>query len=78
MNLYDGHRVEDHISFLFDDLLPAVVGYADSQGVPTGVVAFAAFMTMAGLMAIDGVRRDEIIRTIDEMRFPTAPQEIPA
>lgn len=70
MNLYDGHRVEDHAAFLFDDLLPAVVGYADSKGIPTGVVAFAALMTMAGLMVIDGVERDEIIRAIGEMRVP--------
>ncbi|WGL62357.1 hypothetical protein QDX81_15355 [Pseudomonas sp. CW003PS] len=76
MNLYNGHRVEDHASFLFDDVLPAVVGYADSQGVPTGVAAFAVFLTMAGTMAIDGVGRDEIIRAINEMRFPAdKPQE---
>lgn len=76
MNLYDGHRVEDHASFLFDDVLPAVVGYADSQGVPTGGAAFAVFLTMAGIMAIDGVGRDEIIRAINEMRFPAdKPQE---
>ncbi|MFI8736543.1 hypothetical protein ACIGKM_11580 [Ectopseudomonas toyotomiensis] len=70
MNLYDGHRIEDHASFLFDEVLPAVVGYADSQGVPTGVAAFAVFLTMAGLMATDGVGRDEIIHAIKEMRFP--------
>ncbi|TXR39401.1 hypothetical protein FVE88_09550 [Ectopseudomonas mendocina] len=76
MNLYNGHRAEDHASFLFDDVLPAVVGYADSQGVPTGVAAFAVFLTMAGIMAIDGVGRDEIIRAINEMRFPAdKPQE---
>ncbi|WP_296218655.1 hypothetical protein [Pseudomonas sp. UBA2684] len=70
MNLYDGHRVEDHAAFLFDDLLPAVVGYADSKGVPVGVVAFAACVAMAGVMVIDGVERDEIIRAIEEMRVP--------
>lgn len=70
MNLYDGHRVEDHAAFLFDDLLPAVVGYADSRGVPAEIVAFAVFMTMAGIMAIGGVGRGEIIRALDEIRFP--------
>jgi hypothetical protein len=79
MNLYNGHRVEDHASFLLDDVLPAVVGYANSQGVPTGVAAFAVFLTMAGLMAIEGVGRDEIIRAIDEMRFPAdSTRDVPA
>jgi len=79
MNLYNGYRVEDHASFLFDDVLPAVVGYANSQGVPTGVAAFAVFLTMAGLMAIEGVGRDEIIRAIDEMRFPAdSTPDVPA
>lgn len=70
MNLYDGHRLEDHAAFLFDDLLPAVVGYADNKGVPVGVAAFAACMAMAGIMVIEGVEREEIIRAIGEMRVP--------
>lgn len=70
MNLYDGHRLEDHAAFLFNDLLPAVVGYADSKGVPTEVAAFAVFMSVAGIMAIGGVGRGEIIRALDEIRFP--------
>ncbi|MDV5860326.1 hypothetical protein QM298_05000 [Pseudomonas mendocina] len=71
MNLYDGHRVEDHSAFLLDDLLPAIVGYADSKGVPTEVVAFAAFLAMATIIRSKGVGRDVIIRAVDAMHLPT-------
>lgn len=71
MNLYNGHRVEDHEAFLLDDLLPAIVGYAHSKGVPTEVVAFAAFMAMGTIIRSRGVGRDVIIRAIDAMHLPT-------
>lgn len=71
MKLYDGHMVEDHSAFLLDDLLPAIVGYADSKGVPTEVVAFAAFMAMATIIRAKGVGRDAIIRAVDAMYRPT-------
>lgn len=71
MNLYDVHRVEDHSSFLLDDLIPAIIGYADSKGVPTEVVAFAAFMAMCTIIRHKGVGRETIIRAIDAMHCPT-------
>lgn len=71
MNLYNGHQVEDHATFLMDDLLPAVVGYADSKGVPTEVVAFAVFMAMATIIRANGVGRDIIMRAVDAMHCPT-------
>lgn len=71
MNIYGGHRVEDHAAFLMDDLLPAVVGYADSKGVPTEVVAFAVFMAMATIIRANGVGRDTIMRAVDAMHCPT-------
>lgn len=71
MNLYNGHMVEDHSAFLLDDLLPAIIGYADSKGVPTEVVAFAVFMAMATIIRAKGVGRDAIIRAVDAMHCPT-------
>ena len=71
MNLYDGHRVEDHSAFLLDDLLPAIVGYADSKGVPTEVVAFAAFLAMATIIRSKGVGRETINKALDAMHCPT-------
>ncbi len=71
MNIHNSHRAEDHSAFLLDDLLPAIVGYADSKGVPTEVVAFAAFLAMATIIRSKGVGRETIIKALDAMHCPT-------
>ncbi|WP_374288865.1 hypothetical protein [Pseudomonas fluvialis] len=71
MSIHNIHRADDHDAFLMGDLLPAVVGYADSKGVPTEVVAFAAFLAMATIIRSKGVGRDVIIRAVDAMHLPT-------
>lgn len=71
MSLYNGHRVEDHAAFLFDDLLPAIVGYAHSKGVPTEVVAFAVLLAMAAMLQANGVGRDTIVHAVGAMPGPT-------
>lgn len=69
MNLYDDYKLEDHASFLMDDLVPAMVGYADHKGVPTEVVAFAVFMAAAAMITSAGVPREVIIKAVNAMKI---------
>ncbi len=68
MNLYDQHKLEDHTSFLMDDLVPAIVGYADHKGVPVEIVAFAVFMAAAAMITSAGVSRETIIKAVNAMK----------
>ena len=69
MNLYDDHKLEDHASFLMDDLVPAMVGYADHKGAPVEVVAFAVFMATAAMITSAGVSREAIIKAVNAMKI---------
>lgn len=71
MSIHNIHRVEDHDAFLMDDLLPAVVGYADSKEVPPDVVAFAVFLAMATMLQANGVGRDTLMHAVDALQYLT-------
>lgn len=70
MSIHNIHRVDDHDAFLMGDLLPAVVGYADSKEVPPEVVAFAVLLAMAAMLQANGVGRDTIVHAVGAMPGP--------
>ncbi|GLK90044.1 hypothetical protein [Pseudomonas turukhanskensis] len=71
MSTYQGHRVEDHQDFIFNQLLPSIVGYARDSGTPSEVVAFASFLSLATILHSKGVPRATIIAAMDAARVPT-------
>lgn len=71
MSLYTAHRVEDHEPFIFDQLLPLIVGYARASNTPSEVVALASFLSLATILQAKGLSRDTLLQCIDGARLPT-------
>lgn len=71
MSIFQGHRVEDHQDYLFDQLLPSLVDYAKASGTPSEVVVMAAFLSLATILQSKGLTRPTIMAAIDAARFPT-------
>lgn len=71
MTTYIGHRMEDHEPFIFDQLLPLVVGYARTSNIPLEVAALSAFLSLATVLLAKGLSRCTLIACIDAARLPT-------
>lgn len=65
MTIYTGHRVEDHQDYLFDELLPSLVNYANRSSTPSEVVVMAAFLSLATILQSKGLDREMLMRSID-------------
>lgn len=71
MKTYIGCRMEDHEKFIFDQLLPLIVGYAHSGNIPPEVATLAAFLSLATVLQAKGLSRSTLIDCIDSARLPT-------
>ncbi|HEX8542673.1 MAG TPA: hypothetical protein VF671_13310 [Pseudomonas sp.] len=71
MTSYEGHTVQDHQDFLFDELLPNIVNYANSNQTPPEVVVMAAFLSLATILQSKGLGRDTLMKAIDAARLNT-------
>lgn len=71
MKTYIGYRMEDHEEFIFDQLLPLIIGYARTCNIPTEVAALAAFLSLATVLQAKGLNRGTLINCIDSARLPT-------
>lgn len=58
-------KAETHQDFICDLLLPAIVGYARSNGHPAEAVALASFMSLATVLEAKGITRDVLLQAID-------------
>ena len=68
---YTGHRVEDHQDFIFDQLLPLIVGHARASNTPTEVITLASFLSLATILQAKGLSRETLPQCIDAARLPT-------
>lgn len=75
MKTYIGYRMEDHEEFIFDQLLPLIIGYARTCNIPTEVAALAAFLSLATVLQAKGLNRTIMINCIDSARLPTDDQQ---
>ena len=75
MKTYIGYRMEDHEEFIFDQLLPLIIGYARTCNIPTEVAALAAFLSLATVLPAQGLHRDTMLTSIDSPRLPTDDQQ---
>lgn len=71
MTIYTGHRVEDHEQFIFDQLLPLIVGYSRASDTPSEVVVMAAWLCLSTILQAKGLGRDTLMQCIDGARLPT-------
>lgn len=69
MTSYAGHNVQDHEAFLLDEMLPCLVGYANSSQTPAEVVVMAAFLSLATILQSNGLGRDTLMKAIDAARL---------
>lgn len=74
MKTYIGYRMEDHEEFIFDQLLPLIIGYAHTCKIPPEVAALAAFLSLATVLQAKGLNRTILINCIDTARLPTDDQ----
>lgn len=70
MTTYAEHRVEDHEQFIFDQLLPLIVGYARASNTPSEVVALASYMCLVTVLQSKGLSRETMIQAIDGSLLP--------
>ena len=75
MKTYIGYRMEDHEEFIFDQLLPLIIGYARTCNIPTEVAALAVFLSLATVLQAKGLNRTILINCIDSARLPTDDQQ---
>lgn len=65
MSHYEGHNVEDHQDYLFEELLPGLVNYAGRSNTPAEVVVMAAFLGLATILQSKGLCRETLMKAID-------------
>ncbi|MCY1546950.1 hypothetical protein D9M68_829800 [compost metagenome] len=65
---YTGHCIEDHEAFIFDQLLPLIVGYARDSGTPSEVVVFACWLYLSNILQAQGLGRETLIKGLDATR----------
>ncbi|MNR20731.1 hypothetical protein D3C85_1375880 [compost metagenome] len=63
--------MDDHEPFIFDQLLPLVVGYARTSNIPSEVAALAAFLSLATVLQAKGLSRSTLVACSDAARLPT-------
>ncbi|MCL7462207.1 hypothetical protein [Pseudomonas sp. NW5] len=69
MTTYTTHRVEDHEPFIFEQLLPLIVGYARASNTPSEVVTMAAWLCLSTILQAKGLGRDTLLKALDAARL---------
>lgn len=67
---YSQPHFQDHETFILDQLLPLIIGYARTSGTPSDVIVLASFLSLSTILQAKGFGRATLMAAIDGSRLP--------